>query len=261
MAGIRLNAECSGPADGPVVVMGCSLGSTAQMWQPVAARLAETHRVVVLETRGHGRSPLPPGPATIDDLGADALVTIADLGIAQFSYVGLSLGGQVGMWLGSEVPDRIDTLSLWCTGPVIATAASWQERAESVRANGMAAIADASMDRWFTPSYRAANPGDLTGWRAMVAGIDPAGYIAGCEVLATSDLRDRLPAIAAPTLVVAGSDDPSTPPSLLSELAAAISGSRFEVLSPAAHLAPIEQPAAAFDLLLDHLGSGGDADG
>jgi 3-oxoadipate enol-lactonase len=262
MSGIRLHAECSGPAAGPVVVMGCSLGSTALMWQPVALRLAETYRVVVLETRGHGRSPLPPGPATIDDLGADALVTLADLGIERFAYVGLSLGGQVGMWLGSEVPDRIERLSLWATAPVIATAQSWRERIESVSADGMAAIAEASMGRWFTPSYLAANRADAAGWQAMVAGIDPAGYVACCEVLATSDLRDRLAAITAPTLVVAGSEDPTTPPSSMrTELADAIAGSRFEVLAPAAHLVAIEQAGAAADLLLDHLGSGGHADG
>jgi 3-oxoadipate enol-lactonase len=261
MSGIRLHAEISGPAAGPVVVMGCSLGSTALMWQPVAAWLAETYRVVVLETRGHGRSPLPPGPATIDDLGADALVTLADLGIERFSFVGLSLGGQVGIWLGSEVPDRIERLSLWSTGPVIATAQSWHERAASVSADGMAAIAAASMGRWFTPSYLAANPVDAGRWEAMVAGIDPAGYVACCEVLATSDLRDRLAAITAPTLVVAGESDQTTPPAMLVELAAALADSRFEVLSPAAHLAAIEQAGAAADLLLDHLGSGGHADG
>jgi len=231
------------------------------MWQPVASRLAEAYRVVVLETRGHGRSPLPPGPATIDDLGADALVTLADLGIEEFSYAGVSLGGQVGMWLGSEVPARIKRLSLWSTGPVIATAQSWHERAASVYADGMAAIAAASMARWFTPSYLEANPAAAAGWEAMIAGIDPAGYVACCEVLATSDLRDRLAAITAPTLVVAGASDPTTPPSMLAELAGALADSRFEVLSPAAHLAPIEQAGAAADLLLDHLGSGGHDDG
>lgn len=261
MSGIRLHAECTGPAAGPVVVMGCSLGSTAMMWQPVAIRLAAAYRVVVLETRGHGRSPLPPGPATSDDLGADALATVDDLGIERFSYVGLSLGGQVGIWLGAEVPDRIDRLSLWCTAPVIGTAQSWQERAATVREHGTAAVAAAAMDRWFTPSYIATHPGEIATWVEMITSISAEGYATCCDALARTDLTDRLAAISSPTLVVAGASDPTAPPALMAAMAEQIAGSRFEVLSPAAHLAAIEQPGAAADLLLDHLGSGGEADG
>jgi 3-oxoadipate enol-lactonase len=261
MAGIRLHAECSGPQAAPAVVMGCSLGSTARMWQPVAARLAETHRVVVLETRGHGRSPVPPGPYTIDELGADALHTIDELGIDSFCYVGLSLGGQVGIWLGSEVPERIQALSLWCTGPVLGTAQSWHERADTVREHGTVAVAAPAMPRWFTPSYLETHRSDVTGWEEMIALIPDEGYAACCDALADSDLSDRLAAITAPTLVVAGESDPTAPPQLMREMADRIASSRYEVLSPAAHLAPIEQPGVAADLLLDHLGSGGRTDG
>jgi 3-oxoadipate enol-lactonase len=261
MAGIRLHAECSGPQTGRAVVMGCSLGSTARMWQPVAARLAETYRVVVLETRGHGRSPVPPGPYTIDELGADFLHTIDELGIGSFGYVGLSLGGQVGMWLASEVPDRVDALSLWCTAPVLGTAQSWHERAETVREHGTAAVAAPAMPRWFTPSYLETHSTDVADWEAMIASIPAEGYAACCDALAGSDLTGRLAAITAPTLVVAGESDPTAPPQLMREMADRIATSRLEVLSPAAHLAAIEQPGAAADLLLDHLGSGGHTDG
>jgi 3-oxoadipate enol-lactonase len=261
MAGIRLHAECSGPQSGPAVVMGCSLGSTARMWEPVAARLAETYRVAVLETRGHGRSPVPPGPYAIDELGADFLHTIEQLGIDSFSYVGLSLGGQIGIWLGSEVPDRIEALSLWCTGPVLGTVQSWHERAATVRAHGTAAVAAAAMPRWFTPSYLETHRRDVAGWEAMITSISDEGYSACCDALADSDLTGRLAAIAAPTLVVAGESDPTAPPQLMREMAERIATSRLEVLAPAAHLAPIEQPGAAADLLLDHLGSGGRNDG
>jgi 3-oxoadipate enol-lactonase len=261
MAGIRLHVECSGPATARAVVMGCSLGSTARMWQPVAARLAETYRVIVLETRGHGRSPVPPGPYTIDELGADALHTIDDLGIGSFSYVGLSLGGQVGIWLGSEVPDRVEALSLWCTAPVIGTAQSWHERAATVRALGTAAIAEAAVGRWFTPAFLAAHPADVAGWQSDIAATSDEGYAGCCDALADSDLTERLPAITAPTLLVAGEADPVASPQLMREMAARIPTSRLEVLFPAAHLAPIEQPDLAADLLLEHLGSGGDTDG
>jgi 3-oxoadipate enol-lactonase len=254
VTGLRLHAEVSGPPDGAVVVMGCSLGSTSRMWQATATKLAARYRVVVLDTRGHGRSPEPPGPYTIDDLGADALVTLAALGIEDFSYVGLSLGGQVGIWLASEVPDRIRRLSLWSTAAKIATAESWQERAAAVRAGGTAAIADAVVVRWFTPGFAKANPAEVARWRDEIASIPAEGYASCCDALARSDLTDRLPAITAPTLLVAGSDDPTTPPALLADLAQRIMSSRYDVIAPAAHLTPLEQPAATVELLLDHLG-------
>jgi 3-oxoadipate enol-lactonase len=254
VTGLRLHAEVSGPPDGAAVVMGCSLGSTSRMWQATAAKLAARYRVVVLDTRGHGRSPEPPGPYTIDDLGADALVTLAALGIEDFSYVGLSLGGQVGIWLASEVPDRIRRLSLWSTAAKIATPESWQERAAAVRAGGTAAIADAVVVRWFTPGFANANPAEVARWRDEIASIPAEGYASCCDALARSDLTDRLPAITAPTLVVAGSDDPTTPPALLADLAQLITSSRYDVIAPAAHLTPLEQPAATVELLLDHLG-------
>jgi 3-oxoadipate enol-lactonase len=261
MAAIRLHAECSGPQAGRAVVMGCSLGSTARMWQPVAARLAETYRVVVLETRGHGRSPVPPGPYTIDELGADFLTTIDELGIDSFCYIGLSLGGQIGIWLGSEVPDRVEALSLWCTGPVLGTPQSWQERSDSVREHGTVAVAAPAMPRWFTASYLETHRSEVAGWEEMIASISDEGYAACCDALAGADLTDRLAAITAPTLVVAGESDPTAPPQLMREMAARIATSRFEVLAPAAHLAAIEQPSVAADLLLDHLGSRGRTDG
>jgi 3-oxoadipate enol-lactonase len=253
VTGLVLHTEVSGPDDGAVVVMGCSLGSTSRMWQPVAARLAQSYRVIVLDTRGHGRSPKPPGPYSIDDLGADAVMTLDGLGVGRFSFVGLSLGGQVGLWLGSQLPDRIDRLSLWCTGPVLSTPSAWHERAAAVRAHGMASIADAVVARWFTPTYAVANPGVVASWRDEIASADPEGYAGCCEALAAADLRDRIGLIAASTLVVAGSQDAVAPPAMLAELAEQLASSRFEIVSPAAHLAPIEQPDAAVALLLDHL--------
>jgi 3-oxoadipate enol-lactonase len=257
MTGVRLHAEISGPPDGAAVVMGCSLGSTSGMWEATAAKLADRYRVIVLDTRGHGCSPVPRGPYTIDDLGTDALVTLAALGVEDFCYVGLSLGGQVGIWLASEVPDRVRRLSLWSTAAKIATPESWQERAATVRAGGTAAIADAVVVRWFTPGFAETNLAEVARWRDEIASVPAEGYAGCCDALARSDLTDRLSAITAPTLVVAGSDDPTTPPALLADLAERITSSRYEVLAPAAHLAPLEQPAATAELLLDHLGREG----
>jgi 3-oxoadipate enol-lactonase len=261
VTGVRLNAQVSGPAARPVVVMGCSLGTTSRMWAAVAARLAESYRVIVLDTRGHGGSPVPAAPYSIRDLGADAVLTLDALGVDRFAFVGLSLGGQVGMWLASEWPERVDRLSLWCTGPVLSTPAAWHERVAAVRAHGMASIADAVVARWFTSAYAVAHPDAVASWRDELASIDPEGYAGCCEALAGADLRERLAAITAPTLVVAGAQDPIAPPAVLTDLANQLSSSRLEVVSDASHLAAIEQPDVAAALLLDHLAGNGDPDG
>jgi 3-oxoadipate enol-lactonase len=256
MTALRLHAERSGRPEGPVVVMGCSLGSTTRVWQVVADRLAADYRVVVLDTRGHGGSPVPPGPYTIAELGGDALRTIDELGIGEFCYVGVSLGGQVGMWVAAEAPDRVQRLSLWCTAATLGTPQGWHERAATVRASGTGAVADAVVARWFTPSYAAANDAVVASWREEIASTPAEGYAACCDALATLDLRDRLGSITAPTLVVGGAADPVASADLVAQLAAGIRSSRLVTLPDAAHLAPLEQPAATTGLLLEFLDGG-----
>ena len=147
-------------------------------------------------------------------------------------------------------------MSLWCTGRVIGTAESWRERAAAVRADGTAAIADAAVARWFTPAFALAHPAVVAGWRREIAAVPAPGYAGCCDALAAvGPHRPACRPITAPTLVVAGGEDPATPATALAELARADrSRARLEVLAPASHLAPLEQPGAAADLLLDHLG-------
>ena len=239
-----------GPPDGPVLVLGSSLGTTHAMWQPQLAALTATHRVVRYDHRGHGRSPVPPGPYRVEDLGADLLAVLDDLGVERYDLAGLSLGGMVAMWLAAVHPSRVRRLALLCTSARPGDPDMWRDRAATVRAHGMAAIADAGLARWFSPAFRHRHPG-VVGWaRAMLVGTPVEGYAACCGALAVLDLQPLLRRIVAPTLVVAGAGDPALPVPHSERIVAGIAGSRLSIVD-SAHLANVEQPDLVGQLLTD----------
>ncbi|GAA2613321.1 3-oxoadipate enol-lactonase [Dactylosporangium fulvum] len=253
MTATTLFQRTSGRLGAPTLLLGGSLGSNLDMWRPQLPAFAERLRVVRFDHRGHGGSPVPPGPYRIEDLGRDVLALLDRLGIERASYCGLSLGGMVGMWLAAHAPERIERLVLICTAAHLPPADGWLARAEQVRTGGMGSIADAVLGRWFTPRYRAALPARVAPFRAMIAAGPAEGYAGCCEAIAGMDLRDDLPRITAPTLVVAGVDDPATPPEHGEVIHAGIAGSRLAVVPNAAHLANVEQPEAVAHLVLDHV--------
>lgn len=236
-------------AEAPVLLLGPSLGSTTAMWAPQVPVLARHLRVVRFDHRGHGRSPVPPGPYTVADLGRDVLELMDRLGIARAHYAGLSLGGMVGMWLAAHAPDRIDRLALLCTAAHLPPAQGWLDRAAAVRAGGLAAVADAVLARWFTPEFADTKP-----YRKMLLATPVEGYAACCEAIAALDLRPVLPTIEAPTLVISGAEDPATPPELGQQIAAALPRATFVTVPKAAHLANVEQAETVTGLLASHLG-------
>ena len=242
-----------GRAGAPPLVFSNSLGTTLEMWDPQVGPLAERFRVVRYDRRGHGRSPVPPGPYRIDDLGADVIELLDALGLERVSFCGLSIGGMVGMWLASEAPARIDRLVLCCTAPFLPPAEQWHERAAAVRGGGVAAVADAVLARWFTPAFHTERPDVIGRFRTMLVETPAEGYAACCEAIAALDLRERLASITAPTLVITGAKDPVAPPDAGAELAQAIPGAGHVVVAQAAHIANIAQPRAFNRALIDHL--------
>jgi 3-oxoadipate enol-lactonase len=247
---VRLHHRLDGPDAAPPLMLCNSLGTTLELWEPQLPALAAQFRVLRYDGRGHGRSPVPPGPYAIDELGRDALALLDELDIESVSFCGLSLGGMVGMWLASEAPDRVDRLVLGCTAPNLPPREQWLERAATVRAEGVSALADAALGRWFTPSA----PESLrVRFRAMLVGTPAEGYAACCEALAGLDLSERLGAIEAPTLVLTGAQDPVVPSEAGERLAASIAGARHETVPGAAHIASAEQPATFTQHLLAHL--------
>jgi 3-oxoadipate enol-lactonase len=250
---VSLHAVFDGSPSASPVVLGPSLGTTTDMWQPQTAALAKHFRVVRFDHPGHGGSPTQPAPRTIADLGARVLSLLDDAAIGRASYVGLSLGGMVGMWLAAHAPQRIDRLALLCTSAQLGPPEYWHRRAGAVTAQGMDAIVDSVPARWFTASFRSGYPQVYEGYRDMLRGIKPDGYAACCEVIAAMDLRADLGRIQADTLVIAGADDEAIPVTHAATIAEAIPRSRLEVVTDAAHLANVEQPAQITELLLDHL--------
>lgn len=255
MTAVPVAWEADGPADAPVVVLSNSLGSTRTMWERQVPALARRFRVLRYDHRGHGDSPAPGGPYTLADLGGDLLALLDRLDVPRAHLCGLSLGGMAAMWVAARAPERVERLVLCCTAARLGPAEAWEERAATVRRHGTAAVAEGVVERWFTPGYAAANPGVVRTARATVAATPAEGYASCCDAIRTMDLSGDLTRIAAPTLVLAGAQDPATPPECARDIAAAIPGARCAVLEPAAHLANVERAREVTALLLAHLES------
>jgi 3-oxoadipate enol-lactonase len=250
---MKLGHRLDGDPAAPVVVLAGSLGSTLAMWEPQLPALSEHFRLLRFDHPGHGSSAPAERPLAIDDVGAAALGLLDELELERVSFCGLSLGGMIGMWLAARAPERIARLALCCTSARLGPAEFWEERAALVRREGMAAVADTVVARWFTPPFHEAHPDVVEHHRAMLLGTDPESYARCCEAIRDLDLRAELGAIVAPTLVVAGAEDPSTPVEQGEAIARAIPDSRLVVIPDAAHLANAQQPDAFNDAVLEHV--------
>jgi 3-oxoadipate enol-lactonase len=253
---VRLHHRVTGRRDRATVVVGASVGSTLATWEPQLAALSTRFQVIAYDHRGHGGSPAPPGPYILEDLAEDVLALLDDYNVELAHVVGLSLGGMVAQLIAARQPHRVDRLALLCTAAYYTDRRPWTERAATTRARGTEAIADAVVERWLTPRYRRDHPEETARLQEMVASIDNEGYAGCCEAIAGMDLRPDLPRISAPTLVIAGAEDPAVPPERMRELAAEISGSRF-VIVPGAHVPPLEHPDIVTNLLLEHFAAAG----
>lgn len=248
---VKLHHELTGDPGRPVLMLASSLGTSLSMWDAQIPALSPHFRLLRVDTRGHGGSPVPPGPYTIADLGQDYLMLLDDLGLGRVSFCGLSLGAMIGMWLAAHAPQRIDRLGLCCTSAHLPPAQGWTDRAATVRSQGLKAMADAVVSRWFTPAFQ--NPAV---YKRLLADTPGEGYAGCCEAIAAMDLRPVLDRIAAPTVVVSGVDDPATPAAHQELIASAIPGARL-VRVPGAHLANIESPSHVTKALLGHFTEGG----
>jgi 3-oxoadipate enol-lactonase len=250
---LPLASSLDGPAGAPVLVLGNSLGTSRAVWDPQIPALAGRFRLLRYELPGHGGSPAAAGPYTIPQLGAGVLRLLDRHGIEHAGYVGISLGGMLGMWLAASSPGRIDALGLVCTSAYLPPASGWLARAEQVRAAGMSSVVEQLLGRWFTRAFAAREPEVTAAFGADLERTDAAGYAACCEALARMDLRPMLGSITAPTLVISAAEDPATPPAHGALIARAIPGARLRVIRGTAHLANAGAPGEVTAALLDHL--------
>ena len=250
---MNLGHRIDGPEGKQPLVLASSLGTTWELWDPQIEALARDFQVVRFDLPGHGRSPIPDCPITVQSI-ADAIVELLDaLELDRVSFCGLSLGGMVGMALALQAPNRLDRLVLCCTAAFLGPVEGWHERARIVRAQGTHAIAEAVLGRWFTKRFRDGSPDAAERFRTMLEGIPAEGYAACCEAIAHWDARSDVSAIPTPTLVISGEDDVATPPADGAFLAAAIRGAELTVLPECGHLANVEQPDLFTQALLGHL--------
>jgi 3-oxoadipate enol-lactonase len=246
-------SRLDGPADAPVVVLSNSLGTTLEMWEQQMPALTQQFAVLRYDHPGHGASRDNPNESSVEALARGVLAILDERGVERVSFCGLSLGGGVGQWLAMHQPARIDRLVLACTSARFGVRENWLARAATVRAEGVEAVADAVLQLWFTASTHRDAPELVRAYRAMMVSAAREGYAGCCEALAEWDPGEELAAIRAPTLVLAGSEDPATPPAQGEMLAGRIPGARLSVLEGAGHLANLEEPEAFNRLLLDHL--------
>jgi 3-oxoadipate enol-lactonase len=250
--GASLNVRCDGERTRPTVVLSNSLGTDLSMWDAQACVLATRFHVVRYDTRGHGASSATPGPYTIELLGRDVLALLDHLDVNRAHFIGLSMGGVIGQWLGAHAPDRLDKLVLANTASRIGTPDGWHARAAAVRAEGMDEIAAGAPGRWFTPEFVARQQVVVGSMQKTLRSLVPEGYAACCEALAAADLTQDVRSVAAPTLVIAGSFDPVTTVADAQLLGAAIAGATVATL-PASHLSNIEAPDRFSDAVLPFL--------
>ncbi|MEM9010847.1 MAG: 3-oxoadipate enol-lactonase [Pseudomonadota bacterium] len=247
--GVRLHAALTGPVDGRPIVFANSLGTDFRVWDRVLARLPGDLRVLRYDKRGHGLSEVPPGPYTIDALTADAAGLMDWAGMRGALFVGLSIGGLIGQALASTRPELCRALVLMDTAAKIGGAALWQERIAAIRAGSLSAIAPATMERWFSTSFRDEQAEEVAGWRTMLERMPEEGYIACAEAIAAADLTEASRALTLPTLAICGEEDGSTPPDLVRATADLIAGCRFELIAGAGHLPCVEAPERITGLL------------
>lgn len=247
--GARIAWRADGLVDGPVLLVGNSLGADLASWDAVLAHWLPHFRVVRFDARGHGASvvdaPWRGREYTIALLSQDALAVADAAGAARFHWLGLSVGGMLGMWLARHVADRLERMVLSNTAAKLPTAV-WEERIAAVRAHGMQALVDTTMLRWFTPAFHAQGDPQIAAARAAFLQVDPDGYCGCAAAIRDMDLRAELAHIRTPTLVIAGGLDPSTPPALGREILAGLTAAQWLEL-PVAHMPQRECPEVYAD--------------
>jgi 3-oxoadipate enol-lactonase len=234
----------------PVVVLSNSLGSTHEMWEPQMPALTARYRVLRYDNRGHGQSDAPPPPYTIDRIATDAKELITELGVAPALWCGVSMGGMVGIWLGANAPQLLRRAVLANTSPLIGPPDLWNQRIALIESQGMDVLSKAVIQRWLTAPYAAEHPEIAGKLMVGIASTPPHGYIGTASAIRDMDLRDLLPRVSVPVLVIAGSQDESTKVAMGEEIVAGVPGARFAILE-AAHLSNIEQADEFNKLILN----------
>ena len=255
--GIEVNYEIHGKEGAPWLVLSHSLACSVRMWDPQIEALKDKYRILAYDTRGHGGSEAPKGAYTLELLADDLFLLLRELKITAAHYCGLSMGGMIGQTFALKYPGVLKTLTLADTTSRYPAEAAplWAERIKTAESKGMEALAQATVERWFTEPFRNSRPEIVSEIRKLIVSTPVAGYAGCCNAIPKINATARLKEIKCPILVIVGADDPATPVAMAKEIQDNAPGSKLVVLPQAAHLANLEQPAGFTRALQDLLSS------
>ncbi|UCD82844.1 MAG: 3-oxoadipate enol-lactonase [Desulfobacterales bacterium] len=240
-----------GAENAPALVFSNSLGSDHRIWDPVLPYFRDRFRIIRYDQRGHGLSDATPAPYSISELVDDLAGMLDSLNIDNALVCGLSVGGMIAQGLAASYPRRAHALVLCDTAMQIGPASMWDERIAAIKKDGIGALTDPIMERWFTRELRDNRTTELSGYVNMLERTPVEGYIGTCCAIRDADLREAAASISRPTLVLCGDQDLATPPGLARELADAVSGATFSLIEGAAHISCVEQPESFSRLVID----------
>jgi 3-oxoadipate enol-lactonase len=244
--GININFELSGNNDGPTVVLHHPLATNLTSWDELTEALEPRYRVLRLDARGHGKSDAPKGAYTFETLAKDVVDLMTNCGVEKAHFVGLSMGGMAGQYLGLLYPDRFHSLCLASTSSRIPPEAKsvWEQRIANAPSQGMAAQVEAALQRWLSPTALKENATLVKRLTAMIEATPIDGYIGWCHAISGLNATDRLSAIKLPTRVIVGELDPATPVAASQAIHAAIPGSDLVIVPGVSHMLHNEEPGA-----------------
>jgi len=252
LKGDRFHYHLDGAASAPVLVLSNSLASALTMWEPQVAPFSQRFRVLRYDQRGHGQSAVTAGPYTSPQLAQDVLALMDALKIERAHFLGLSMGGAAGQWIAAHAPERVNRLVLSNTAAKFGTPEIWNARIDSVRKSGMAAVATATIERWFTAGFREKSPQVPESIMKTLLATPVAGFIACSEAIRDHDSQEYIRGIRKPTLVIAGTHDAGTPPAANHLIADRIPGAKYVELN-CAHLSNLERADEFNRTVLDFL--------
>lgn len=238
-ADARIHYSLEGQSSRPALILSNSLGADFSMWDSQIPEFSRSFCVLRSDTRGHGKSSVTPGPYSIEQLAKDVLALADSLQCERFHFCGLSMGGQIGMWLAANAPQRLNKVVLCSTAAKIGTPETWNARIATVLKEGMKDVAAAAIERWLTASFRSKNPSVVGKIHKILEATSPEGYASCCSGLRDFDFREKLNDIRTPTLIISGAHDPATTPADGQFLANHIASARYVELN-GAHLSNIE---------------------
>ncbi|MBL4646394.1 MAG: 3-oxoadipate enol-lactonase [Rhizobiales bacterium] len=246
LGNVTINTKVDGKEGAPWLVLSNSLGATFDMWNPQIPFLTKKYRVLRYDTRGHGGSDTPAGPYSFADLTADVIGLMDRFDIKKTSFMGLSMGGGIGIGLALEHPDRIERI-ICADGRCVMSEpaqAAWDERIARVEKGGLETIVESSLAAWLTPEWHSAHPDQLLDVAKMILSNDPKGYIACCHAIKNIDYYRHLGDIKVPVLYVGGDQDMGAPPEVMQDMADVTPGASFNLVEGGAHVANLNVPEA-----------------